>query len=148
MLVWLCLLACCTWLLCLIQLKHGLRLRSASHVAHEEVPDTDEIGGPWLLKISPSAESVQGPIFKEHNAVFHAVPFGPSVETSGNHRGISDKAPVCQHSYKTFPKTSDGERERYSSVQLNWGKRNNNNGRECLSSVDMENLRSGGHMAW
>lgn len=43
------------WLVCarlsrLVQLQHGLRLRSASHVAHEEIPDADQIGGPRLLK--------------------------------------------------------------------------------------------------
>lgn len=36
--------------LCLVQLQHGLRLSSAPHVAHEEIPDADQIGGPGLLK--------------------------------------------------------------------------------------------------
>lgn len=47
---WFYFLACRARLSRLVQLKHGLRLRSASHVAHEEIPDADQVGGPRLLK--------------------------------------------------------------------------------------------------
>lgn len=69
-LLWFYLSACCAQVFCLIQLKHGLQLCSAPHVAHEEVPDTDQIGGPRLLQPATASSQRKAPFSKNTSQCF------------------------------------------------------------------------------
>lgn len=129
---------------CLIQLKHWLRLCSASHVAHEKVPDTDQIRGPRLLKAAPVQSQRQDPF--SQNATLCFVLYllvhlqKPLEIIEGNLTelrsvNIPAKHSPRRHTVSVSDTTTFGRIEETETIITD----------KCLSSAGTE--KRGGHMA-